>query len=120
MILRKRHRDEDQDPPTGSDKEKKRSRKGKDSKPSKDKVQTNSSKGKTPPKSSKTGKSVTTEGTVEEPVYEAAMDLKEPSIDYVVNDTDQPQDDDDPKKDNSTWFKQPPRPEPLDPEWKKD
>ncbi|GKG51370.1 hypothetical protein Tco_0541754, partial [Tanacetum coccineum] len=35
-VLRKRHRDEDQDLPTGSYKEKKRSRKGKDSELSKD------------------------------------------------------------------------------------
>ncbi|GKF53489.1 hypothetical protein Tco_0160399 [Tanacetum coccineum] len=37
-VLRKRHRDEDQDPPAGLDKEKTRSKKRKDSEMSKDKV----------------------------------------------------------------------------------
>ncbi|GKE47777.1 hypothetical protein Tco_1479035, partial [Tanacetum coccineum] len=44
----------------------------------------------------------------------------EPILDDVVNDADQPQDDVDPKKDKSTWFKQPPRPETPDLEWNKD
>ncbi|GJT91358.1 hypothetical protein Tco_1080203 [Tanacetum coccineum] len=87
-VLRKRHRAEDQDPPTGSKKEKKISRKGKDFEPPKDKVQTGSSKGKTPPKSSKTGKFVIAEESVEEPVHEAAMDVEEPIRDDVVNDVD--------------------------------
>ncbi|GJW85800.1 hypothetical protein Tco_0158945 [Tanacetum coccineum] len=72
-VLRKRHCDEDQDPPSSSDKEKKRSGKGKRQKES-----------------------------VEEPVHEAAIDVEEPIRDDVVNDVDQPQDDVDPKKDNST------------------
>ncbi|GKB22399.1 hypothetical protein Tco_0861800 [Tanacetum coccineum] len=61
-VLRKRHHDEDQDLPTG----------------------------KAPPKSSKTGKSITVKESVEEPVYE------KPIRDDVVNDADQLQDD--------TWF----------------
>nr|GEU54984.1 hypothetical protein [Tanacetum cinerariifolium] len=85
-VLRKRHRDENQDAPTGSDKEKKRSRKGKDSKPSKDKAHIGSSKGKTPPNTSKTGKSMTTEESVKELVHEVAMDLKELILDDVLND----------------------------------
>ncbi|GJQ90826.1 hypothetical protein Tco_0001965 [Tanacetum coccineum] len=48
------------------------------------------------------------------------MYVEEPILDDVVNDVDQPQDDDEPKKDMSTWFKQPPRPETPDPEWNKD
>nr|GEW45084.1 hypothetical protein [Tanacetum cinerariifolium] len=48
------------------------------------------------------------------------MDVKEPILDDVVNDADQPQDDVDPKNDKSTGFKQPPRPETPDPEWNKD
>ncbi|GJZ06878.1 hypothetical protein Tco_0540671 [Tanacetum coccineum] len=87
-VLRKRHRDEDQDPLTGSKKEKKISRKGKDFEPPKDKVQTGSSKGKTPPKSSKTGKFVIAEESVKEPVHEVAMDVEEPIRDDVVNDVD--------------------------------
>ncbi|GKB14365.1 hypothetical protein Tco_0848288, partial [Tanacetum coccineum] len=120
-VLRIRHRDKDQDPPTGSDKEKKRSRKRKDYEPSKDKVQTgSSSKGKTQSKPSSTGKSVNADETIEEQVHEDAMDVAEPILDDVVNDADQPQDDVDPKKDKSTWFKQPPRPETPDLELHKD
>ncbi|GKD11379.1 hypothetical protein Tco_1191064 [Tanacetum coccineum] len=90
-VLRKRHRDEDQDPPTGLDKEKKRSRKGNDYEPPKKSSKSKeSSKGKTPPKTSKTAKSVNAEGIVEEPVHEAAMDMEEPIRDDVVNDVDQP------------------------------
>ncbi|GJU21826.1 retrovirus-related pol polyprotein from transposon TNT 1-94 [Tanacetum coccineum] len=47
-------------------------------------------------------------------------DVEELIQDDVVNVVDQPQDDTDSKKDNSTWFKQPPRPETPDPEWNKD
>ncbi|GJW18435.1 hypothetical protein Tco_0025871 [Tanacetum coccineum] len=113
-ILRKRHRD---DPPASSDKEKKISRKRKDSKSSKYKVQTvSSSKGKTQSKPSSTGKSVNADETVEEPIHEATMDVEQPILDDVVNDDDQPHDDADPKKDKSTWFKQPPRPETPNPE----
>ncbi|GJZ42397.1 hypothetical protein Tco_0589283 [Tanacetum coccineum] len=35
----------------------------------------------------------------------------------VANDADQPQDDYAPREDNSTWFKQPPRPETPNPDW---
>ncbi|GKE82465.1 hypothetical protein Tco_1552465 [Tanacetum coccineum] len=60
------------------------------------------------------------EETVEEPLLDMAMDVEEPILDDVVNDTDQPQDDADPKNDMSTWFKQPPRPKTPNPEWNKD
>nr|GEU95617.1 hypothetical protein [Tanacetum cinerariifolium] len=91
-ILRKRHRDEVQDPLTG----------------------------KTPPKTSKTTKSVTGKESVAEPIHEVAINVEEPIIDDVVNNADQPEDDANPKKDNPTWFKQTPRPETPNPEWKKD
>ncbi|GKG59995.1 hypothetical protein Tco_0609659, partial [Tanacetum coccineum] len=61
-----------------------------------------SSKGKTPPKTSKTGKSMTAEEPVEEPVQEVPVDVEESILDDVVNDTDQPQDGVALRKDNST------------------
>nr|GEX63342.1 hypothetical protein [Tanacetum cinerariifolium] len=70
--------------------------------PKKSSTAKESSKGKTPPKTSKTGKSMTAEESFEEPVHEVAMDVEEPALDDVVNDVVQPQDDVDPKKDNST------------------
>ncbi|GJW81272.1 hypothetical protein Tco_0145247 [Tanacetum coccineum] len=79
-----------------------------------------SSKGKTLPKTSKTYKSVTAEEPVEEHVHEMAIDVEEPTVVNVVNDDDQPQDDAAPRKDNSTWFKQPPRLEISNPEWNQD
>nr|GEU86116.1 hypothetical protein [Tanacetum cinerariifolium] len=75
---------------------------------------TGSSKGKTPPKTSKTDKSVTAKELVEEPVHEVAMDVEEPILDDVVNDANQPQHDVDPKNDKSTWFKQSPKPKTPD------
>ncbi|GJW77908.1 hypothetical protein Tco_0139590 [Tanacetum coccineum] len=84
-LLRKRHRDKDQDPPTGSDKENNRSRKGKDSEPPKKSSKyKESSKGKTPPKTSKTSKSVTTKESFVEPVNKVAMDVEEPIINDVT------------------------------------
>ncbi|GJT61611.1 hypothetical protein Tco_1005144 [Tanacetum coccineum] len=72
--------------------------------------------GKTQSKPSSTGKFVNADEIVEEPVHEATMDVEQPILDDVVNDADKPHDDADPKKDKSTWFKQPPRPETPDPE----
>nr|GEV25907.1 retrovirus-related Pol polyprotein from transposon TNT 1-94 [Tanacetum cinerariifolium] len=87
-VLRKRHRDKDQDAPVGSDKEKKKSQKRKDFEPSKDKVQNGlSSKGKTQSKPSSTDKSM----NAEEPLHEAKTDVEEPILNDVVNDADQPQ-----------------------------
>ncbi|GKB04181.1 hypothetical protein Tco_0832324 [Tanacetum coccineum] len=45
---------------------------------------------------------------VEEPAHKVAMDVKEPILDDVVDQSDYPQDDANPKNDKSTWFKQPP------------
>ncbi|GJW45272.1 hypothetical protein Tco_0074071 [Tanacetum coccineum] len=71
-VLKKRHHDDkDEDPPTDSEKKKKRRRR-KDSKPSKEKDQSGSSKaGKTPSKPSSTDKSINTEETVHEVAIEA-------------------------------------------------
>nr|GEX13719.1 hypothetical protein [Tanacetum cinerariifolium] len=83
-VLRKRDQD-DKDPSTG---------------PNQD-----SSKGKSPAKTSKSSKSVTTEEPVKEPVIEMASDDMEHTIDDVANDADQSPDDStqtkekDPKKD---------------------
>ncbi|GKA83722.1 integrase, catalytic region, zinc finger, CCHC-type containing protein [Tanacetum coccineum] len=116
-VLRKRDYGDDQDPTTGSDQRKKKKRKGKDSKPSKDKVQTgSSSKGKTQSKPSSTNKPV----NAEKPLHEAEMNVEEPILDDVVNEADQLQDDATPTQGNPIWFKQPPRPPTPDPEWNKD
>nr|GEX48836.1 Gag-Pol polyprotein [Tanacetum cinerariifolium] len=45
---------------------------------------------------------------------------KEPILDDVVNEVDQPQDDADAKQGKPDWFKQPLRPPTHDPEWNKD
>ncbi|GKC84142.1 hypothetical protein Tco_1139859 [Tanacetum coccineum] len=117
---KRRHDDEGQDPPLNFKKQKKR-RKRKDVEPSKNSsTSKESSKGKIPLKTSKTRKYVTTEETVEEHVQEVPMDLEVPTVDDVVNNDDQPQDDVALSKDNTTWFKQPPRPPTPDPEWNKD
>ncbi|GJT09454.1 hypothetical protein Tco_0856496 [Tanacetum coccineum] len=74
QVQRKRDRGDDQDPNTGLDKGKKKKRKGKDSKPSKDKVETgSSSKGKTQSKPSSTIKPI----NPEEPLHESEMDMEE-------------------------------------------
>ncbi|GJV81226.1 hypothetical protein Tco_1517096 [Tanacetum coccineum] len=99
---------------------KKKRRKGKDYEPSNDKLHNGSSKGKTPPKTSKTWKSVNAEESFEEPVHEATMDMEEPTQDNVEHDVDQPQDKDAPTQGNPIWFKQPLRPPTPDPEWNQD
>ncbi|GJZ25398.1 hypothetical protein Tco_0569651 [Tanacetum coccineum] len=118
---KKRHHDDNaQDPPPDSKNEKKKRRR-KDAEPSKkSSTSKDSSKGKTPPKTSKMDKSMTAEESVKEPVHEVAIDVVEHILDDVVNDAHQPQDYVDPMKDNSSWFKQPPRPKTPDPEWNKD
>ncbi|GJR03088.1 hypothetical protein Tco_0526072 [Tanacetum coccineum] len=74
VLKQKRGDDEDQDPPTDTNKEKKMKRR-KDVEPSQQSSTFKESpKGKTPPKTSKTGKSVNAEETVEEPIPEVAMD----------------------------------------------
>nr|GEV78836.1 hypothetical protein [Tanacetum cinerariifolium] len=70
-------RSDDQDPNARSNQGKKKRRKGKDSYPSKDNVQTWSSKGKSSPKTSKTVKFVTIEESVDEPAHEASINSEE-------------------------------------------
>ncbi|GJT39159.1 hypothetical protein Tco_0939024 [Tanacetum coccineum] len=115
---RKRGRGDDEDPIAGLDQgNEKKTRKGKDTKPSKkSSTSKESSKGKTLPKTSKTGKSV----TVKEIVYEV-VDIDQPlnHENDIDNADDQPDAEVAPKTDKSTWFKQPPRPPTPDPEWNK-
>ncbi|GKD83470.1 hypothetical protein Tco_1350309 [Tanacetum coccineum] len=78
------------------------------------------SKGKAPTKSSKTGKSATAQEPIEEPIAEVVMDDQETTeYEDVVNDANRPQDNVAPKINKDTWFKQPPRPSTPDPEWNK-
>ncbi|GKG42501.1 hypothetical protein Tco_0476799, partial [Tanacetum coccineum] len=72
------------------------------------------SKGDTPPKSSKTSKSTSAKESVKEVTHEVTMGDEEP-VQENVNNVDQPQDDEaTPKND---WFKQPPMPLTPDLEW---
>ncbi|GJU26108.1 hypothetical protein Tco_1164729 [Tanacetum coccineum] len=122
-VLRKRDRD-DIDPLAGPNQGKKTKRsRTKESEPSKKSSTTKDlSKGKSPAKTSKSGKSVTAEEPVEEIVFEKAFVDTEQTIDDVVNDANQPPDDSTQTKDkdlNKDLFKQPPRPPTPDPEWNK-
>ncbi|GKB07030.1 hypothetical protein Tco_0835263 [Tanacetum coccineum] len=84
FLSKKRGDDEDQDPPTDTNKEKKMRRR-KDVEPSKQSSTFKESpKGKTPPKNSKTRKSMNAEETVEEPVPKVAMDVEESILDDVT------------------------------------
>ncbi|GKG46703.1 hypothetical protein Tco_0501549, partial [Tanacetum coccineum] len=90
-VLRKKDRGDDQDPSAGSNQGKKKRRKGIDVEPSKKSFASmESSKGKTLPKTSKTGKSVTAEEPVEKHVHEMEMDVKEPALDNTVDEADLP------------------------------
>ncbi|GKE35566.1 hypothetical protein Tco_1454888 [Tanacetum coccineum] len=75
--------------------------------------------GKAPSKSSKTGKSATTKEPVKEPIAEVVMDdTVNTASEDVVRDDDQPRDTSEPKTyktPNKDWFKQPPRPPTPDP-----
>ncbi|GKB24646.1 hypothetical protein Tco_0864047 [Tanacetum coccineum] len=122
-VLRKRDHD-DEDPSAGPNQDKMtKRRRTKEFEPSKKSSTTKeSSKGKSPVKTSKSGKSVTVEELVEEPVFEMASDDIEQTIDDVVNDVDQPPNDTTQTKDKVPkydWFKQPPRPPTPNPEWNK-
>ncbi|GJU61206.1 hypothetical protein Tco_1243041 [Tanacetum coccineum] len=90
IVLRKQDRNDDQDPTGGSNQRKEKKRR----------KRTNAESSK---KSSGSKKST--------------KDVEEPTQDEGVKHTDQPQSDDTSKNDNSIWFKQPPRPETLDPDW---
>ncbi|GKB09843.1 hypothetical protein Tco_0843766 [Tanacetum coccineum] len=87
-----------------------------------DKDLTESSKGNTPSKSSKSGKSVTIEEPDEEHVHDISLDAKENIIDKMGNAGEQPDGKAEPNTDNASkndWFKLPPKPPTLDPEWNK-
>nr|GEY59614.1 hypothetical protein [Tanacetum cinerariifolium] len=72
-------------------------------------------KGKAPSKGSKTGKSASAKEPLKEPIAKVVMD--DAGKDVVRND-DQPRDTSKLKTDKTLkWFKQPPRPPTLDPEW---
>ncbi|GJT96433.1 hypothetical protein Tco_1091951 [Tanacetum coccineum] len=81
------------------------------------------SRGRAPTKSSKTGKFATVQEPIEEPIAEVVMDdLETTANEDVVNDADHHQDYVAPKTNKpsrDTWFKQPPRPPTPDPEWNK-
>nr|GEV44908.1 hypothetical protein [Tanacetum cinerariifolium] len=103
IIIKKRDHGDDQDPTTGSDKGKKKKRKGNDVEPSKKSSTSKEySKGKTPPKPSKTGKSVTAEESVVEHVPEATMDMEEPTQDDEEHNANQPKDKAAPTQDKIT------------------
>nr|GFC74541.1 hypothetical protein [Tanacetum cinerariifolium] len=81
-----------------------------------------SSKGKSPAKTSKSSKSMTAEEPVEELIFEMASDDIEQTVDDVANDANPTPDDSTKTKDkdpNKDWFKQPLRPPTLDQEWNK-
>ncbi|GJT28758.1 hypothetical protein Tco_0909033 [Tanacetum coccineum] len=93
-------------------------RTGKDAEPSKKSLKSKeSAKGKTPSNTSKTGESVSADKSVHEPEHVVPMDVEDPNLDNVAYDADEPQADAIPKILKHDWFKQPPRPETLDPDW---
>ncbi|GKA63862.1 retrovirus-related pol polyprotein from transposon TNT 1-94 [Tanacetum coccineum] len=111
--LKKKHDDQDEDPTarSGQGKDKKRPRK--DIQPSKkSSAFKESSKGNTPPKSSKSGKFVNTEEPDEEHVHDMSQDDEENIADEMGNADKHPDGEAAPKND---WFKQPPRPPTPDP-----
>ncbi|GJV11195.1 hypothetical protein Tco_1352736 [Tanacetum coccineum] len=118
---KRRHEDKDEDPSAGSDQRKKKRKQGDKSESlKKSSTYKESSKGKTPPKTSMTGKSIHAEETVEEDTHEMAIDVEEPTQDNAEKNADQPQNKDVPKTSkipNKDWFKQPPRPPTPDPGW---
>ncbi|GKB53339.1 hypothetical protein Tco_0904092 [Tanacetum coccineum] len=117
--LRKRDREEDEDPYAGSNQGKSKRSLGKNSEPLKTSSTSKETfKGDTPPKYSKTSKSASAEETVKEATHEVTMGEEEP-VQENVNDADQPQEVATPRKEKLDWFKQPPRPPTPDLEWNK-
>ncbi|GJZ06880.1 hypothetical protein Tco_0540673, partial [Tanacetum coccineum] len=102
---KRRHEDKDEDPSAGSNQGKRKKSKGKDSEPSKKSLASKkTSKCYTPPKTTKSGKSVHAEETVEEDTHEVGIDVEEPVQENVVNDVNQPQDDVVPQKGKLDWI----------------
>ncbi|GKE88215.1 hypothetical protein Tco_1565690 [Tanacetum coccineum] len=122
---KRQHDDDDEEPSAGPNQDKKiKRRRTKESESSKKPSTTKeTSKGKAPLKSSKTGKYATAKELVEEPIAKVVMDdAVNTAGEDVVRDDDQPQDTLKPKTSNTLnqdWFKQPPRPPTPDPEWNK-
>ncbi|GKC69113.1 hypothetical protein Tco_1114996 [Tanacetum coccineum] len=118
---KRRHEDKDEDPSAVSDQGKKKRKQGdKFESSKKSSTSKESAKGKTPPKTSKTRKSVHAKDIVEEATHEVAMDVEEPTQENAKNNANQPQIKDALKTSkipNKDWFKQPPRPRTPDPEW---
>ncbi|GJR56338.1 hypothetical protein Tco_1406859 [Tanacetum coccineum] len=84
--------DKDQDPPVGSDQWKKKRRTRKDVEPSMISSKSKkSTKGKTPSNTSKSGKFVTTNKSIHKYEHVMPMDVKDPNLDNVANDVDDPQ-----------------------------
>ncbi|GJU57868.1 hypothetical protein Tco_1235634 [Tanacetum coccineum] len=121
--LKRKHDDQDEDLNAGSNQGKDKKRPRKDTQPSKkSSASKESSKGNTPAKTSKTGKSVTTEEPDEEHVHDMSLDVEENIIDEMGNADEQPDGEHVPNTNNdlnNNWFKQPPRPPTPDPEWNK-
>ncbi|GKD52217.1 hypothetical protein Tco_1281193 [Tanacetum coccineum] len=75
---KRRHKDKDEDPSAGSNQGKRKRSKGKDSEPLKKSLESKkTSKGDTPPKTSKSGKSVHAKEIVEEDTHEVGIDVEE-------------------------------------------
>ncbi|GJZ75707.1 hypothetical protein Tco_0640172 [Tanacetum coccineum] len=114
---KRQHDDQDKDPSAGPNQgEKTKRRRTKEYASSKN---SSTSKGNTPPKTSKFDKHVHAKESVVEPTEEVIMDA---ANDNVVNDADQLQDESEPKTNReprNDWFTQPPRPPTLDLEWNK-
>ncbi|GJZ97779.1 hypothetical protein Tco_0670232 [Tanacetum coccineum] len=103
------------DPRAGSDQGMKKKRTGKDVEPlMKSSKSKESSKGKTPSNTSKTGKSVYADKSVHKLEHVVPMNVEEPNLDNVANDADEPQVDVIPKIPKQDSFKQPLRPETPD------
>nr|GEU76465.1 hypothetical protein [Tanacetum cinerariifolium]GEU81708.1 hypothetical protein [Tanacetum cinerariifolium] len=117
--------DDDEDPSAGPNQGKKTKRRRTKELDYSKKTSTTkeTSKGKAPTKSSKTGKFASAKEPVEEPIAKVVMDdAVNTAGEDVVRDDDQPQDTLEPKTNktpNQDWFKQPPKPPTLDPEWNK-
>nr|GEY35672.1 retrovirus-related Pol polyprotein from transposon TNT 1-94 [Tanacetum cinerariifolium] len=89
---KRRHEDKDQDPTAGSDQWMKKRRTRKDAEPSMKSLKSKeSAKGKTSSNTSKTGKYVFANKLVHEPEHVVQIDVKEPNLDNVANDADEPQ-----------------------------
>nr|GFA27556.1 hypothetical protein [Tanacetum cinerariifolium] len=86
-----RHEDKDQDPPGGSDQGKKNKRTRKDAELSmKSSKSKESAKGKTLSNTSKADKSLSVDKSVHKSEHVVPMDAKEPNLNNVANDADEP------------------------------